>query len=369
MSIYHDGTLVDIHVRYWTGSKLLTAQDLGLTEEQVSEAFKLGKKDLVPAEIMKQFWKLESRARGIVEKNAFEFPVGHARFLPYRRARKVFDELEACKVEWVQATNSLIENLPLYKEQMRPVYRVAAEQAFLNQIPAGVQEFSMDDREAEKEAFIQNYITRIEASYPEAKSLQARFDMYWDTFEISLDAQKTTSSNMLARMANDEQAVLSDLTEKASTEAKRQLDIQDYKAQTHERIGGFVDDVVKVLREQTVDLCNSVAENIKNGQVVTGRTYNRIKDFIDRFQDMNFVGDTQVEEQLGALKKEFLDVFPTTQVRDDVELKDELRNRLVAISKTVTDLSDVSEITGQYVRRVAFKRNGGTNGNAPSSDN
>ena len=174
---------------------------------------------------------------------------------------------------------------------------------------------------------------------------------------------------MLARMANDEQAVLSDLTEKASTEAKRQLDIQDYKAQTHERIGGFVDDVVKVLREQTVDLCNSVAENIKNGQVVTGRTYNRIKDFIDRFQDMNFVGDTQVEEQLGALKKEFLDVFPTTQVRDDVELKDELRNRLVAISKTVTDLSDVSEITGQYVRRVAFKRNGGTNGNAPSSDN
>jgi hypothetical protein len=88
--------------------------------------------------------------------------------------------------------------------------------------------------------------------------------------------------------------------------------------------------------------------------IIKGQTYNRIKDFIDKFQDMNFVGDTVVEEQLKALNKEFLEVFPTSQVREDPELQEELSQRLLVIAKTAAETTDVSEITGEYSRKVLW---------------
>jgi cell division FtsZ-interacting protein ZapD len=95
--------------------------------------------------------------------------------------------------------------------------------------------------------------------------------------------------------------------------------------------------------------------------VITGRTFNRIKDFINRFEEMNFVGDTVVEEQLKSFRKEFLDVFETSQVREDPELQEELTRRLRLISQAAMDTTDVSEITGAYSRRVLFNRdNDGT---------
>ena len=109
MSIFHDGILVDVHVRYWSGAKLLTAEDLGLADSEVSKAFKLGKKDLIPEEVMKQFRFWESKARYAVDSSSFEFPIGHADFLPKRRAEKVFAELETCQAEYNHLIDDLIE--------------------------------------------------------------------------------------------------------------------------------------------------------------------------------------------------------------------------------------------------------------------
>lgn len=360
MSIFHDGVLVDVHVRYWTGAVHLQPADFGLTPEQVSTAMKLGRKYLVPEEIIKRFRTIESRARYIVESNAFRFPVGHANFVPKRRQEKVFGELEGCKQEYIQLTTDLIENFDLYKEQMRPVYQEAAEKAYENSRPAGVNTFSIESQDAEKEEFIRSFLARIDSYYPEPQTLASKFEVNWDVYTISLDASKTTASSALARMQMEDEAHLHELSSQAMREARHQLDVEAYKDQTQERIGGFVDDVVKVLRSQTKNLCEEVANNIRNGQVVTGRTFNRIRDFIDKFQDMNFVGDSEVEEQLNALRREFLDVHPTENVRDNGELQEELTRRLMFISEKASEISDVSEVTGEYSRRVLFNRAGGS---------
>ena len=366
MSIFHDGILVDVHVRYWSGAKLLTAEDLGLADSEVSKAFKLGKKDLIPEEVMKQFRFWESKARYAVDSSSFEFPIGHADFLPKRRAEKVFAELETCQAEYNHLIDDLIENYPKYKEQMLPIYREAAETAYLNQTQTGVQEFSLEIREAEKEQFIQNFLTRIEAHYPQAESLRDRFSLTWDVYTISLNVEKSAASTLISRAAHEEQSTLSNLTNKAEVEAKRRLDIEDYKAQTHARIGGFVDEVVSALRKQTIQLCDSVTANIKDGMVITGRTFGKIKNFIERFEEMNFVGDKVVEDQLKNFKKEFLDVFETNQVREDPELQEELTRRLRLISQAAAETTDVSEITGEYSRRVLFNR--GNNGTSHSNN-
>ena len=356
MSIFHDGVLCDVHVRYWSGAKLLTPEDLGLTEEEVSKAFKLGKKELIPDNVMKQFRTIEGRARAEVALNSFPFPIGHANFLPKRRAEKVFQKLEDCKTEYNRLTEDLIQNYPAYKEAMRPIYQEAAETAYLTQTPTGVTEFSIEGREADKETYVRNFLARIEAHYPPAESLRSRFDLNWDVYTISLNAEQTTASNLLRNVSREKESQLSDLRTQAIVEAKQKLDIEAYKSQTESRIGGFVGEVVNALRSQTIQLCESVTANIKDGMVVTGRTYNRIKDFIDRFQDMNFVGDSVVEEQLGKLKKEFLDVFQTDQVREDPELQEELTRRLRFIAQAAAETTDVSEITGEYSRRVLFNK-------------
>ena len=360
MSIFHDGVLVDVHVRYWTGAVQLTAADFGLAPEQVSTAYKFGRKYLIPEEIIKRFRTIESKARYAVDLNSFSFPVGHANFVPKKRQKKVFKELEELKVAYQQLVDDLIENFTTYKDQMIPVYREAAEQAYKNSRPAGISEFSIETQDAELEEFTQNFMTRINSYYPEPQTLLSRFDLNWDVYTISLDATKTTASGALSRMQREDEAHLHDLTSQALStareEARHQLDVEAYREQTQARIGGFVEDVVKVLRSQTRKLCEEISENIRNGQVITGRTYNRIRDFIEKYKDMNFVGDGQVEEELEAFRREFLDVHTTEQVKDDGELKEELGRRLRLISAKATELSDVSEVTGEYSRRVMFRR-------------
>ena len=350
MSIFHDGVLCDVHVSYWSGAKHLTAEDLGLTQEEVSKAFKLGTKELIPDTVMHAFRLIESRARQAVITNSFPFPIGHAQFLPKSRAEKVFTELEAYKAEYDQLVEDLIANYQTYKDTMRPIYREAAETAFINQVPAGVSEFSIEGREADKDRYVQNFLARIEAHYPAAETLRSRFSLTWDVYTISLDAEKTTESHLLHQAAREE----AQQTLNLQTQVKHQLDIEGYKEQTTQRIGGFVNEVVTTLRQQTMKLCDTIAQNIKDGMVITGRTTNRLKEYIDKFQDMNFVGDSVVEEQLQTFKKEFLDIFPTDQLREDPELQEELGRRLTLISKAAAETVDVSDITGQYTRRVMW---------------
>jgi hypothetical protein len=81
-NIYTDGVLTDVNVRYWTAAILLNAEDMGLKKADIVEAFKLGKKLLIPAEVIHEFRAIEGRARRVVEKNSFQFPIGNARFVP-----------------------------------------------------------------------------------------------------------------------------------------------------------------------------------------------------------------------------------------------------------------------------------------------
>jgi hypothetical protein len=379
MSLFDDGIVCELHCQYWSAEVQLKPRDLGLDPAKVSKAFSLGRKDLIPDEVMVKFRSNESAARALMDKNSFQFRLGRsARFLTYAKIDETIIPIEDLIEERKQLVRDLVANYETYKEQMRPIYIEAAEKAFDNLKAGGVLEFSIEGLEAEKQAFINTYLEQINRLYPTAESLLDKFKMWievWPSIEIaktSIQVAGNTSAEALRNQVDASTAQMrNDLAEQAEEKVKRTVDIERYKAETTDRIRRYTDDVVAALRQQTRDLCDEVAENIRSGQVVTGRTYNRIKNFMEHFKKMNFVGDKAVEEQLDNFKKEFLDVFPTEQVREDTELQTELSNRLVAISRRATELSDVSEITGQYVRKVAFKRgngNGGNNGSDPSNN-
>lgn len=66
--LFKDGILMDIHVRFWSAAKALDAKDLGLKESDIAKAYHLGRKMLIPAEVIQEFRRIEGQARRLGEK-------------------------------------------------------------------------------------------------------------------------------------------------------------------------------------------------------------------------------------------------------------------------------------------------------------
>lgn len=337
-NIFLDGVLVDVNVSFWSGSRILSPEDLGLKPEDIADAYKLGKKFLIPSEVIKGFRRIESMARRTVDENSFRFPIGNARFVPRKKFSKVLNKLNELRDKYNDMVYKLVENYDEYRKEMLPVYQEAAELAYGKQSPKQT-EFGPDyDIEAEKNHFINNFLMRINAFYPPAETLRSKFNLDWDVFEIAIPRLEKGSAEQIAL-----------------DQDKREAALSAYQTQVHQKIGSFVEDVVKVLRQETIDICSKISQNIKQGKVVKGKTLSSLKNFVEKFQDLNFVGDEDVEYRLEALKKEFLDIYPTNRIGEEVELTTELQRRLGELVEAASNMTDINTITGQYKRKVQWQ--------------
>lgn len=336
-NIFLDGILCDVDVSFWSGAKALTPEDLGLKESEVAEAFRLGRKMLVPDEVIREFRHVESRARRVVEVNSFPFPIGNARFIPKRKFADVLKELETLQEQYTNLACKLVSEYDELREQMIPIYRQAAEHAFDMQTPTGVTEFSMEDRETQKQEYIEKFLLRIAAYYPPVESLMGKFKLTWNLYNIAAPNMDSV----------DGHAIL-------ESEEKRQIAKVEYQKAIQDKMNSFIGDVVGTLRQETLEITNRILTNMKEGKVVKGNTFNSLQTFIQRFKDLNFVGDTQVESLLDSLKKELLDAYPGEVLKDNVELQGELKRRLNELADVASNMTDVNSVTGEYHRKIEW---------------
>jgi hypothetical protein len=136
---------------------------------------------------------------------------------------------------------------------------------------------------------------------------------------------------------------------------KEEIAIQEYRTQTQQRIQNFVDEVVATLRQETLGLCTKITNNIKEGKVIKGRTLNSLQDFVEKFKEFNFVGDSTVEAQLDALKKEFLDVHSNDDIAKGADLQEELKRRLGELAEVASNMTDINSVTGEYRRKISWE--------------
>jgi hypothetical protein len=310
IEIFNDGLLMYVHVSYWSGAKLLQPQDLGLEREDVAEAFKLGRKMLVPEEVIREFRRLDANARRIVEENSFSFPIGHARFVPKTRLAEVEKKLEEYKARWYALVDSLIANYNAYREQMRPVYLEAARKAH-----------EQSGSEQSLELFTELFMDRINAYYPPAETLRDRYSLYWDIYEVTIP--KSTLS-------------------------------EEYQAKVKEKMDGFLGEVVGILREQTVEACERIRKNLKEGKICRGQTVSSLRAFIDKFHELNFVGDAIIEKKLDELRSEILNRYPTKAINDSPALQEQLGRKLRDIVLSAKEMVDINTVTGQYKRKLQW---------------
>ncbi len=334
-NLFHDGMLVDLTVHFYGAQRKLKEEDIGLDE--VSEAFSLGKKLLLPHEVMHEFRLVESRARALIDDASYRFPIGNARFIPKRKFVKTVNELRTLQNKYKELVNDLVTNYQVYRDRMRPTYRKAAEDAYDTRFMknGSAQTELLQDA---KEKFVEEFLKRIDACYPDVHSLESKFSIELAVFEVALPKLHESDATDVAQ----DMTLQSELAD-------------EYRRQMQTKITSFVDDAVSVLRQEAIELCRHVSGNITEGKVITTRTVNSLTTFIEKFKDMNFANDRTVEQSLESLRKEILDANPVSDFSTNEELKIDLQRRLNLIVEQASATTDISSVSGEYRRKIQWE--------------
>jgi len=326
--IFEDGVLIDLDVSIWTMETRMRPEDLGLDPDAVADVFQLGKKLLLPAEARNRFRRIESRARYRIEQVSFPFPISQARFVPKRALPELLEDLEELKEEFNREVDRFVEEYEALKEEIRPRYIEAAEHAWTN-----------SHSSVSLEEFVQAFLNRLDSLYPEAEEVRSRFGFSYRVFEVQMPREHRSPE----RLSEEE---------RARREAERRM-LERLQAEYSQRINAFLEAVVTTLRQRTAELCQHVAEKIRNGEAISERTLKSMREFVAKFRTLNFVGDHQIEAMLEHLERQFLSNPASVYNSDGLfNMRSELEAALKQITDAAMDLSDISRITGDYKRRL-----------------
>ena len=272
-SLTREGVLINVSVRYWRAHKKLRAEDLGLEPDKVSDRLiSLGHKRLLPKEATAALALVESRAHSLVEANTFPFLNGLAHFVPNAKLGEVTGKLKALETEFWSAKEKFIGQYGCLRDAALVEWREMADK--LSDDPARV-------------------VAAIEAAFPPTPALERKFGFDTQLFQIAVPERL----GLDALSIGDQENLIT----------ARQQAAREAAAKIREQTQSFIADCVTSLREQTAQLCGDMLQSIRTGETgVHQKTLNRLIKFIDQFKQMNFVGDTQMEQQLETVRRELL---------------------------------------------------------------
>jgi hypothetical protein len=300
--IFSDGVLVDLQIGFWSAKRRNTADDLGIEQEDIPEfVIGLGTKRLVPKELSDSWQRLAARARYILRHHSFVFPIGNTSFAPTNSLPFIEEELNKLKEQFEKAGESLWKNYDKIRADM-------------------LEEFPQ-------------HRAALSRLYPPRELVRRAFYFTWDVFNVTLPKREQLAAFDRKKAADGEKA------------------LARYRVKLEERMQNFVVDVVSTMRAKVAAACLAITERVKGGDVVTNRSLNSLRGFIESYRELNFAGDQRIETMLTALEKEVL-TNDADAFKDDAALQRTLIQTLDNVRKAAEAVTDISEITGGYQRRI-----------------
>ena len=305
-ALFLDGCLVDLRISYWRGKRPLSAQDLGLDNQDVPDIFTLGRKLVIPRSALARFERIDARAHYLIDQFTFPFPTGRARFVPYSVLPQVVEELKALKQQFNEQVEQFLDKYEDYRQEMIDKYPEYAE--------------------------------ALSRGYSSASDLRKRFHNEHTLYEVSLP------KNIRFKAVEERDAV-------ADAEAKRRALEQaeeEYKRQFQSQIDEFLGSSVGKLREAVGDSVLKLSGRIQKGDAVTKQSLDSLKRTIERFRTLNFIGDKEVESKLSGLEA----LIPESGKKfEEGAFKQSFTTALDSVTSTLME-SDISSVTGEYKRRL-----------------
>jgi len=278
LKLMQKGVLVALHIGYWRPYSRLSESELGISEDgSVKDYLQLGRKKLLPPEMVARLENIEKRARYALEENSFKCFWG--RFVPVTAWNRWRDENETIKSQFYAIRDEVISNLPNSIGQLRDIYSQMAKEAYkrLKYNP---------DAEVPK-SFIDSFTERCLEQIPSPEDMRRLF-RYEEVYTyIPLPDQLTL-----------QQAGLS------PEDVMRQQVAQEINAQKQEMIADFFTEINTSLRTAIVDICQSVRDSIRRNERLVPRSVVGLKNLISKLERLNFHDDDQLTKVMDEIRSE-----------------------------------------------------------------
>ena len=311
-----EGVLINVNISYWRGCKKLKPEDLGLEAAKVSDRLiSLGHKRLLPRDTMQKLALIEGRAHGLIEGNTFPFMGGLAHFLPNVKLEEVTAKLERLREEFWSAKVEFLKSYGELRDKASHEWYEMARKL-------------VHDPE--------RVVANIEASFPLPDQMDRYYNFATHLFQIAVPERMG-----VGLLAIGEQQEIIQARQRAAQEAASKI---------QQGVESFVSDCVASLREQTAKLCEEMLASIRTCETgVHQKTLNRLTKFIDQFRSLNFVNDTEMEEQLDQVKRELLS-RTAEEYRDSATARTHLVSGLTQLADHARQLAqqDAAELVQRF---------------------
>ncbi len=305
--LFQSGKLFHIHVRKWSMSCQLKKSDIGIETDLA--LLNLGTR-LIEAEQWAKFNSIEQKARNFLKRNSFTFPIAQTYFVPRQKIEEVLLKLREFKGEYYLEKDNFIANYETYKQQALDKYPKYAE--------------------------------LLLPRYPTVDQLDGLFSFDLGICEVSFPKEIKEL---------DYEEVLQRKEAKEELKSLYNEELKEQHAMAKRRMEEFVSESVIALRQQVVDVFESISNRIANKEVVSERNIKSIRKLVEDFSALDFFDDKEVTTKLNAVMEL---TSGGHNFKDNESAIQSLSGALGEALTAAKGMSDVNKLTGEYFRKLSM---------------
>ena len=277
LRLMQKGILIQLHIGYWRPYSRLSESELGISEDgSVKEYLQLGRKKLLPPEVVARLENIEKRARYALEENSFKCFWG--RFVPVTAWNRWRDENEEIKSQFYSIRDEVISNLPESIGQLRDIYAQMAMEAYKR---------SKYDFEAQvPDHYIETFISRCLEQIPSPDDMRRLF-RYEEVYTyIPLPSQLKLQQGGSLEDAMHRQVA------------------QEMDQHKQEMVADFLAEINTSLRDTVIQVCQSVKDSIRRNDRLVPRSVMGLRNLLSKLERLNFHDDDQLSKMIEDIRSE-----------------------------------------------------------------
>jgi hypothetical protein len=185
-----------------------------------------------------------------------------------------------------------------------------------------------------------DYADLLRPHYPTPEAARSKFDFSVSVYEVAFPRKvaKVSAADVVAQNLAIEKAT-------AKYEALMKEQYEHHIKQMRE----FLQESVIGVRAEVIKTFEVIAQKIQNREVVSASNLKTLKNTIESFDALDFLDDTKVKENLKAVKRL---VSSEADFKDDATALARLSAAVNTTLETARNMSDIDEITGEYIRKL-----------------
>lgn len=333
-----EGIIINLHVKRPRFTCKLTQGALGLcttsseAQSVINKYFQLGRQSILPEEYRDMLDTAEQNARFNLKRYSVKTHWGM--FVPLNFFEDWQREDERFHLQFDACKEAIITNYRQIVSQVVDEYRPLAEDAWkrmafgdaLYQGSATKMEreimaevTSILHYENGKDAFIENYLATVQASFPTLMEIEQGFLYEPEPSFVPLPSvlarDNDEASRIITQQAVDrEREALQIQRERELSDSQLRMEqyvLESARRQRDELITEFYNDIISQINTYLAETCKKVLGTIERNGTLRGPSSDSLFILVDRLQKMNFINNADVEDQIARIRA----VLPTQEER------------------------------------------------------